>query len=147
MLKQKLANDQITALKSGDKIKLDFLRYILAQLQNKEIEKRAELSDEDVVFVLKRVAKELGEAIESFKRGGRKDLVEQNEKQLEILKQYLPQEIGDEQLEEEIKKLITANQDLFQKNPKVIIGLSVKELKTKASPQRIIAMLKDKWQV
>lgn len=147
MLKQRLLDDQITALKSGDKTKLELMRYILAQLHNKEIEKQAQLNDEDVVSLLKKNAKELQESIDAFEKGGRTDLVEQNQNQLKILKEYLPEEISDEQLEAELKKLIDKNQDLFQKNPKALTGISVKELKNKASPDRIIAVLKDKWQV
>lgn len=66
MLKQKLQDDQLQALKSGQKEKLSVVRYILAQIKNKEIEKQSELSDEDVVGVLKKIAKELRESVEAF---------------------------------------------------------------------------------
>ena len=75
MLKEKLQSDQIQALKSGDKDKLSALRYILAQIKNKEIEKMADITDDDVVIVLKKIAKELRESIEAFEKGGRKDQI------------------------------------------------------------------------
>ena len=57
MLRQKLQDDQITALKSGDKTKLEILRFILAQIKNKEIDKKSELNDEEALTVIKKVVK------------------------------------------------------------------------------------------
>lgn len=93
MLKAQLQKNQIDALKSGDKSKLDFLRYILAQIQNKEIEKRSQLVDEETVLVLKKIAKQLKESISASKQSERKDLTEQYQKQYEIVREYLPEEI------------------------------------------------------
>ena len=96
MLRKKLQDDQLTALKNGDKDRLSLLRFIIAQVQNKEIEKKGELTDEETVAVLKKVARELKESIVAFEKGGRSDLVEDNKKQLDIFSSYLPAEISDE---------------------------------------------------
>jgi len=141
MLKQKLQEDQIIALKSGDHDKLNIIRFIISQIKNKEIEKRGELSDDEVILVLKKIAKELNESISAFEKGNRQDLVEENKKQLTIISQYLPQEISDEELKKEIKRIIQENQDLYQKNPKAIIGICIKQLKSKADSSRIIKIL------
>jgi hypothetical protein len=141
MLKQKLQEDQIIALKSGDHDKLNIIRFIISQIKNKEIEKRSELSDDEVILVLKKIAKELNESISAFEKGNRQDLVEENKKQLTIISQYLPQEISDEELKKEIKRIIQENQDLYQKNPKAIIGICIKQLKSKADSSRIIKIL------
>jgi len=141
MLKQKLQEDQIIALKSGDHDKLNIIRFIISQIKNKEIEKRGELSDDEVILVLKKIAKELNESISAFEKGNRQDLVEENKKQLAIISQYLPQEISDEELKKEIKRIIQENQDLYQKNPKAIIGICIKQLKSKADSSRIIKIL------
>jgi len=141
MLKQKLQEDQIIALKSGDHDKLNIIRFIISQIKNKEIEKRSELSNDEVILVLKKIAKELNESISAFEKGNRQDLVEENKKQLSIISQYLPQEISDEELKKEIKRIIQENQDLYQKNPKAIIGICIKQLKSKADSSRIIKIL------
>lgn len=93
MLKDRLRKDQTDALKSGYKPKLDFLRYILAQIQNKEIEKRSELNDEEIISVLKKISNQLKESISASKQGGRKDLTDHYQKQYEIVREYLPEEI------------------------------------------------------
>jgi len=145
MLRQKIVNDQIQALKEKNQEKLDFLRYILAQIKNKEIDKNppagGELSDEETQTVLRKVAKELNESIEAFKKGNREDLVTGSQKQLTIIKTYLPPEISDEELQKLIKELITKNQELYTKNPKTLIGVCMRELKGRADPSRIMKVL------
>ncbi len=149
MLRQKLQDDQIIALKSGDKTKLEILRFILAQIKNKEIDKNplrrladgGELNDEETLVVIKKVTKELKESIEAFEKGGRKDLSDDSKKQLEIVSVYLPAEISDEELYEEVEKVIKENQAVFDKNKKSIIGICMKQLKSKADPGRIMKVL------
>src|SRR3989338_8943712 len=145
MLRQKLQDDQIAALKAGDKIKLGILRFILAQIKNKEIDKNppagGELTDEETLVVLRKVIKELKESVEAFEKVGRKELAEDNKAQLEIASVYLPTEINDENLKVEIEKVIKENQTVFDNNQKAIIGICMKQLKSKADPGRIMKTL------
>lgn len=145
MLRQKLQDDQIAALKAGDKIKLGILRFILAQIKNKEIDKNppagGELTDEETLVVLRKVIKELKESVEAFEKGGRKELADDNKAQLEIASVYLPTEISDEDLKVEIEKVIKENQTVFDNNQKAIIGICMKQLKSKADPSRIMKVL------
>jgi hypothetical protein len=141
MLRQKLQVDQITALKAGEKTKLNVLRFILAQIKNKEIDKKSELNDEEVLVVLRKVIKEIKESVEAFEKGGRKELAEDNKSQLKIASQYLPAEISDDELKQEIEKVIKENQATFDNNQKAIIGICMKSLKSKADPGRIMKTL------
>ncbi len=93
MLKKNIRDDQQQALKNHDDKKLEILRYILAQIQNKEIEKKEELSDEETIAILKKIAKELKESIESSQKANRQELVNQYQNQLSIVKSYLPKEL------------------------------------------------------
>ncbi len=141
MLKQQLEKDMISALKEKQAEKLTFIRYILAQIKNKEIDKNSALSEDEIIIVLKKVAKELSESIEAFKKGNRLDLTAQSEAQLTIIKTYLPSEISDEELKIEVEKIVANNQELYKQKPKAIIGVCIKELKNKADPTRIMKML------
>jgi uncharacterized protein len=147
MLRQKLQDDQIIALKSGQKTRLGILRYILSQIKNKEVDKNppagGELNDEETIGILKKVAKELKESIEAFEKGGRNDLVDDSKKQLEIMSVYLPEEISDENLIKEVKKIIKDNRKIFDNNQKAIIGICMKQLKSKADPGRIMKTLQE----
>ena len=145
MLRQKLQDDSLAALKSKDTARLSILRFIIAQIKNKEIDKNppagGELNDEEIVAVLKKIAKELNESITAFEKGNRGDLVTENKKQLQIVSQYLPEEISDEELKKEIDKIIADNKAAFDQNPKAIIGIAMKLLKSKADPQRIMKVI------
>lgn len=141
MLKQKLQQEQINALKAKESVKVNILRYILSKIKNKEIEKKEELTDEEIIIIIKKIVKELKESIEAFKKGKREDLVKESEKQLEIASLYLPKELSDEQIKEEIEKIIAQNKDLYDKNPKAIIGICMKNLRSKADSERIMKIL------
>ncbi|MEI6533473.1 MAG: GatB/YqeY domain-containing protein [Candidatus Roizmanbacteria bacterium] len=141
MLRQQLYQDQITALKSGDKVKLDTLRYILSQVKYKEVEKKIELDDEETITILKKFEKELKESAEAFEKGNRNDLLDGVTAQLDIIKKYMPSELSDEELHKEVEKLKQDNLTLYEKNAKVLIGICMKALKNKADPARIMATI------
>ena len=141
MIKRKIQEEQLTALKSGNRTKLETLRYILAQIKNKEIDKKQELTDEEVVVLLRKQAKEMRESIEAFRKGGRQDLVTLTQTQLGLVKSYLPAEISDEELTKLVKNIIETNAAVFQKNPKALFAIAVGKLKSQAEPSRITSAL------
>jgi uncharacterized protein YqeY len=141
MLRDQIQADQIAALKSGDKQKLETLRFILAQIKNKEIDKKAPLDDEETVNALRKQIKEINESVEAFTKAGRPETAAEYQAQSDVLSVYLPAEISDEELQEEVKKLIEANQDLYQKNKSAVIGIAMKQLRSKAAPERIMKTL------
>ncbi len=144
MLKTKLQQDQIKALKEKDSKKLEVLRFILSRIKNKEIEKQAELSDEEVITVLRKLEKELKESLEYAQKSNRENLVRDYQNQLEVIKAYLPKPLTDEELEKEIEKIIDENKSLWEKNPRAIIGIAVKKLKSVAEPERIARIINSK---
>ncbi len=141
MLRQKLQDDQLSALKAGNKEVLEIIRFVLAKVKNQEIEKKEELSDEETLVVLKKVVRELNESKDAAVKADRKDLVDQNEKQIAVLNPYLPQELSDEELGKEINMLLEKNKEIFESNKKAIIGICMKELRSKADGTRIMKLL------
>ncbi len=137
MIVQQLQSDQVQALKNGDKPRLETLHYILAQIRNREIEKKAGLNDDEAVAVLRKLAKELQESIGAFTKGGRGDLVGEYQAQLKVVQQYLPQEISDTQLTQAVEKILSENPALKEQKSKALIGLCVRALKDQADPARI----------
>lgn len=141
MIRDKLQTDVIAALKSKDEFKTSSLRLILSQIKNKEIDKKANLTDEETIGVIRKIAKEIKESIIAFEKGGRQDLLDKAKKELALVTSYLPAELSDEELTIEIKKLIETNTDLIAKNPKSIIGICMGKLKNKADGARIMRIL------
>lgn len=146
-LKQTLQKDQIHAMKSGDKQTLEVVRYIVAYIKNQEIDKKAELSDEEVISVLRKEAKEIQESIDAFEKGGRTDLVQENKKKLEILSRYLPEELSDNNLKEHIQQIIDENKETYETTPKKLIGICIASLKSQADSARITRILKEEFGV
>ena len=142
MLKQKLQEGQITAMKAKDQERLTTIRYILAQITNKEIDKHSDLTDPEIIDLLRKESKKLDESITAFKTGGRDDLVTEYEGQKTIIASYLPQELADDELKAKIQEIISKNQELYNINPNALIGICIKELSAQASPSRISVMVR-----
>lgn len=143
MLLEKIQQDQLDALKSKDDVRLTTLRLLSAELKNKQIELSKELTDEDATSVIRKQVKQLNDAKEMFAKGGRTDLVAENEAQISVLAGYLPAELSDEDLKNEVERVIQDNASLKESNPNALFGVVVKELREKADPSRITKMLKE----
>jgi hypothetical protein len=96
---KKLDDDVKTALKASESLKVSVLRMAKAALKNREIDKRGDLTEEDIVSVLSSLAKQRRESIEQFSKGGREDLAEKERQELAILQSYLPQLLPTEELD------------------------------------------------
>jgi len=106
-LRERIEIDFKAAFKSSDKARLSSLRLIKAALKNREIEKGGELSDEEVIEVLSTLAKQQKESIVEFRKGGRTDLVRKEEAELGVIKEYLPEELPEEEIDRIINECIS----------------------------------------
>jgi len=97
-LKQKIFQDMRIAQKRGDKLKLNTLRLILSEIRYQEIKLGKEAEDPDVLDVLSSTVKKRKEAIEQFQKGGRDDLVQKEEAELELTEKYLPPKLSEKEL-------------------------------------------------
>lgn len=105
MLKQRFREELTQAMLAKDEIKVSVLRMVLSAINYYEIGKGGagyEASDEDVLSVIQKEAKQHNDSIDQFKNAGRQDLVDKETKELEVLKKYLPEQLN----EAEIKKLV-----------------------------------------
>ncbi len=90
--------------KDGDRVSV--LRLVLAAVQNREIELKSELDDDQILAEITSAAKRRKESIEAFKEGGREDLVLKEGKELVILEEYLPSQLSPEELKSLIQEAI-----------------------------------------
>jgi uncharacterized protein len=97
-LRGRLETDLRAAMRAGDTVGRDVIRYLLAAVKNAEIDKGGPLAPVDEAAVLRRQAKQRQESIEQFRAGKRDDLAEREEAQLAILSRYLPAELSDDEL-------------------------------------------------
>lgn len=141
MIKSAIEGQLITAMKNKDTKTISILRIIKSEIKNKEISLQRNITDDEVYGLIKKEIKKLEDALILFKKANRIDLITENEEQIKILKKFLPMELSDEELKQAINNIKSKNKEIYEKNPKTIIGICIKELGNKASPKRIIEML------
>lgn len=104
-MKERLMEDLKAAMKSGDKTKLAVIRMVKAAIQMDEIAKRKELDDAELVAILSKQIKTRKEANVEFEKAGRTDLVDQNNKEIEILNVYMPKMMDETEIENLVKEV------------------------------------------
>lgn len=105
-LKQKLHEDLRKAMKTKDEVKTRTLRLIISSIKTLEVEKMAEATDDDVFQILSKETRKRVEAIEAYKKGGRGDLVNEEQRELEIIKSYMPEQLSEQELREMVENVI-----------------------------------------
>ncbi|MCK4635776.1 MAG: GatB/YqeY domain-containing protein [Candidatus Moranbacteria bacterium] len=108
-ISEKIKKDLIQAMKTGEAEKRDTLRMLDSMIKNEEIANNSReegLSDDDVLVLVKRAVKQRRDSIEQFQAGGRKDLADKEKMELDIISEYLPMQISDEELEKIVKEII-----------------------------------------
>lgn len=105
-LKEQLNQELHEAMKARDARRRDTLRQVLTGINYLEVEVGHPLSDAEVLDVIRRDAKRHRESIEEFHKGGRQDLVEQEQAELAILETYLPQQMGRAEIEALVRQAI-----------------------------------------
>lgn len=105
-IKEQIENDFKDALKEQDKEKMSTLRMIKSAIQSKEKEEGEELTDEDVISILSKEVKSRKDSIEQYEEGGRGELAEKEAREVEMIEQYLPEPLSEEDLEDLIDEVI-----------------------------------------
>ena len=108
MLADRISEDCKTAMKAREADRVSVLRMTLSEIKNARIEKGEDLTDGDVVQVLKRAVKQRQEAVEQYRAGGRPELADKEEKEIEVLSAYLPEMLGPDDLERAVKEAVAA---------------------------------------
>ena len=135
MLKNKIIDDLKSAMKSGDTAKRDTLRMLDSMIKNFEIEKKKKeegLNDEEVCQVIARAIKQRKDSASQYASGGRPELAEKENKEIEILSAYMPEQMSEEQVRDEIKKIISEVGATSKAEMGKVMGAAMGKLKGKA---------------
>lgn len=97
-LRERLQSETTAAMRSGDTLRRDVLRMAQNAIYNAEKAKRQPLSEDEVLSLVSREVKTRRESVEAFRGGGREDLASREEAEIEILREFLPQAIGEDEL-------------------------------------------------
>jgi len=143
-LKEQIDNDLREALKAKDSVKLGTLRMFSAALKNEEIALRGkELDDRKMVEVAGREAKKRKEAIESYKKGGRDELAEKEQKELEVLEKYLPQQLSDDKIKEVVQEVVGETGASGASDFGKVMGVVMSKVKGRADGAKVGEVVKE----
>ncbi len=95
-------------MKAQDKEKLSTLRMLVSAIKNEQINSGHELSDDEAMSVIRKAIKQRQDSIEQYTKGNRPELAEKERTEMELLKQYLPPELSDEEVESGVREIIAS---------------------------------------
>lgn len=105
----RLKKEYLNARKTKDEVKKDVLWIIIANIKNKEIDKKWELTDTEILKIIEKEIKQINETIESLKKVNRLEDIEKEKKKIEILNQFLPEKLSKDELKQIIVNWIKEN--------------------------------------
>lgn len=139
-LKDKINNDLKEAMKSGDKIRLETVRSLRALiLEYEKSGKKTEMTFDDEINLLNSALKKRKEAVEQFEKGNRADLAEKEKAEINIILEYLPKQLSEEEIFEEVKKLAKEINAVSKADFAKLMPLAAKALKGKADGKLVRA--------
>ena len=97
-LRERLTEEMKEAMKARDDLKLSTIRMIRSNVKNREIDQKKELNEQEIVEIVATLVKQRRESIRMFGEAGRQDLVDKEEKELNLLLDFLPQQLGREEV-------------------------------------------------
>jgi uncharacterized protein YqeY len=106
VLKQKLADDLKQAMRDGDKVRRSAIRLVIAAVKNAEIARQTVLEDGDILGVIAKEIRQRKESIEAFQQGNRPELAAVEEAEMAVLEQYLPRQMGRDEIMAEARRVI-----------------------------------------
>ena len=146
MLKQKIQEELKQAVLAKEVLKTSVLRLLLSAINYSEIQKGSagyEATDEDVLTVIAKEAKQRRDSIEEFKKAGRQELVDKETKELEILKTYLPEQMGEEEIKNLVKQAISQTGAKTVQEMGKVMGALMPKVKGKADGSLVSRIVKE----
>lgn len=149
LLFSKIQNDLKTALKGKNQETISVLRMLISEIKNEEIakKKRGKLEDQEILQVVSRQVRRYKDSIESYRQGGREDLIKKEERELKILQSYLPEQMSKEELEKIISEAVAKTNASGPSDFGKVMGAVMKQVKGKADGKVVSEMVKTKLDI
>ncbi len=143
-LKKRITDDMKSAMKAKDRQALKAVRMILEAIKKKEIDERIELDDAQVMTVIQKMVKQRKDSISQFSDAGRTDLVEIEEAELEIINNYMPEQLSDEEVESVVDRAINDSGANSMKDMGKLMGMLKPRLQGKADMSIVSQLIKSR---
>ena len=143
-LKTKITDDMKAAMKARDAERLSAIRLMLAAIKQIEVDERKDLSDPEVISVIERMIKQRRDSIAQFQAAGRKDLVDKESFELDLLSSYLPKQLSDDEIASEITAVLAQTGAQGPSSMGKVMGLLKGKLAGRADMAKVSALVKAK---
>lgn len=143
---EKLDKDMIEAMKSKDKDRLVVIRMVKAALKQEQIDHKKEINDDLLIDVINKQIKMRKDSIIEFEKGNRTDLVEKTQKEINVLMEYLPEQLSTEEVEKIINEIFEEVKPESQKDMGKVMKEAQAKLKGKADMKEVSTIIREKLQ-
>ena len=141
---EKLDKDMIEAMKAKDKDKLTVIRMVKASLKQEQIDHKKEINDDLLIDVVNRQIKMRKDSITEFEKGNRQDLIDKTQEEINILMNYLPEQLSKEEVEKVINDIFEEIKPTGPKDMGNVMKEATAKLKGKADMKEVSTIIKDK---
>lgn len=143
-LKTRITDDVKTAMRSKDKERLATLRLLTSAIKQIEVDERIELTDDQVITVIEKMLKQRKDSIEQFEKAGRNELAEIEIKEVAILKEFMPEQLSDADIDALIDEAMAATGASEMKDMGKVMGILKPKLAGKADMGAVSGKIKAK---
>jgi uncharacterized protein YqeY len=144
--KERIASDMKQAMRDKDVVRKDTLRMVRAAIQRREVDERTELDEQQVIAVVEKLVKQARDSISQFEQGGRQDLADKEKGELEIMLDYLPEQLSAEEIDQHIRNAIEETGANSMKDMGKVMGKLKPALQGKADMAAVSASIKSQLQ-
>ncbi|MGA7800557.1 MAG: GatB/YqeY domain-containing protein [Gammaproteobacteria bacterium] len=141
-LKERLQDDMKAAMRAGEKPRLAVIRLINAAIKQREVDERISLDDAQVTAVLDKMVKQRRESLSHYEQAGRDDLANQETFEIEVIQQYLPEPLGDAELDALINDALTQTGASSIKDMGKVMGILKPQVQGRADMAAVSARIK-----
>lgn len=143
---EKLKQDMIEAMKNKEKERLTVIRMVKAAMDQEHIDRKKEINDELLIDVVNKQIKMRKDSIAEFEKGGRGDLVEKTQSEIDLLMTYLPEQLSIEEVRSIIEEIFAEVKPEGQRDMGKVMKEATAKLKGKADMKEVSNIIKEKLQ-
>lgn len=143
---EKLKQDMIEAMKNKEKERLTVIRMVKAAMDQEHIDRKREINDELLIDVVNKQIKMRKDSISEFEKGGRSDLIEATQREVDILMNYLPEQLSIEEVKDIISAIFDEVKPVGQRDMGKVMKEATSQLKGKADMKEVSNIIKEKLQ-
>lgn len=142
-LQERLAHDLKDAMRAKDQVRLLAIRSLRAAILEKEKEGTGPASDDDLLAIVQKQAKQRRDAIEQYEAAGREDLAQRERDELAIIGRYLPAQLSDDEIRRVVHEIVTRTGATSMKDMGRVMGEAMTELRNRADGNRVREVVQD----